>query len=796
MRPKESHFDAIIELISKLLIPAFLELTLNGMQARIIALYLLLLTASVTVQAQIQPVGQWRDHLPYHQVRFVTNTTGKIWCATPYSVFSVETADNTVERFSKVNGLTETGISAIGTGAPDDQLIIAYQSSRVDILSENNVHTIDAIKNSNITGDKTIEHITVDGEQAYLSTGIGIIVLNLAKQEVKDTWIIGSNGSKIRIHATSRNNQYFYAATADGLQRAPISGANLADFRNWQNLSGTNGLPAGEVNAVVINGNNIVVLKNDSLYSNTGGNWSSLYADDWTIDHIDLAGNKLLLSETRNNTGRITVLSIQGPVEQRIQNNQYTAAPQQALLYDGVYWIADSVAGLTRYNGSTFESYAPNSPYSMATGPLQVFNHTLWVAAGGVDANYEAAGNRNGLFKFNADTWTNYNAAAYPSLDTIRDFMAVAVDPVNESIWAGSFGGGLINIQTDNSIRTYKQNSPLQPAYFAPGSYRVSGLAFDADNNLWIANYGGNQQIAVKKADGNWQSFFIPYSISENAVSQIIIDDLNQKWIIAPKGNGLFCFNHGATIDNPGDDQWKWYRSGQGNGNLPDNNVLSIAKDKNNFIWVGTSQGIGIIQCPQEVFTVNSCPAVLPVVQQDNFAGYLFRDEQVQAIAVDGADRKWIGTRNGVWLISPDGEKTIYRFTAENSALVSNNVNHIAIDGISGEVFFSTDNGICSFRSTATEATATAGTVLVFPNPVPPTYTGTIAIRGLPNNAIVKIAGIDGRLAYQTRALGGQAVWNGKDYKGRTISSGVYLVLVSDDNKQEKLVTKIVFIQK
>jgi hypothetical protein len=187
---------------------------------------------------------------------------------------------------------------------------------------------------------------------------------------------------------------------------------------------------------------------------------------------------------------------------------------------------------------------------------------------------------------------------------------------------------------------------------------------------------------------------------------------------------------------------------------------------------------------------------VLPIVQQDNFAGYLFSNEQVQAIAVDGADRKWIGTQNGAWLISANAEKTIYRFTESNSPLLSNDVKQIAIDGKTGEVFFATAKGICSFRSTATETTVTNNDVLVFPNPVPPGYTGTIAIRGVANNAIVKITELNGRLVYETKALGSQATWNGRDYKGRTISTGIYLVLTSDDNHQEKQVTKIVFIQK
>ena len=161
-------------------------------------------------------------------------------------------------------------------------------------------------------------------------------------------------------------------------------------------------------------------------------------------------------------------------------------------------------------------------------------------------------------------------------------------------------------------------------------------------------------------------------------------------------------------------------------------------------------------------------------------------------MAVDGANRKWIGTKNGLWLISPDGDKIIYRFTVDNSPLLNNDVKRIAVDPTTGEVFISTLSGICSFRSTATEGSTSNSNVLVFPNPVPPGYGGTIAIHGLVDNALVKIAELNGRLVYQTRALGGQAIWDGRNYKGEKTASGVYLVIIRDDSGTEKIVTKIV----
>ncbi|MFY7900247.1 MAG: two-component regulator propeller domain-containing protein, partial [Chitinophagaceae bacterium] len=375
--------------------------------------------------------------------------------------------------------------------------------------------------------------------------------------------------------------------------------------------------------------------------------------------------------------------------------------------------------------------------------------------------------------------------------------VSLAVDPTDNSIWAGSFGGGLVNIANKN-IRIFKQhNSSLQNATVLgnTNNCNVSGLAFDQNKHLWISNYGAIKNLSVRKKDGSFQSFTIPFIHTENAVADILVDDANQIWILSPKGNGIFCFNYNNTIEVLSDDKWRLYQTGQNRGNLPSNNVHCFAKDKDGFIWVGTDRGIGIIDCAANVFTQN-CDAILPIIQRSQFAGYLFQDENVQSIAVDGANRKWVGTKNGVWLISADGNTIIYRFSRENSPLLSNDVQKIVIHPTTGEVFFATTKGICSFRSTATEvASSSSNDVLVFPNPIPPDYNGTIAIRGIINNAWVKIVEPNGRLVFETKALGTQAVWNGRNYKGEKVASGVYLVLVKENNGNEKMVTKLVIVR-
>ena len=754
----------------------------------------LVFIAPSSAQNTFPAVGQWREHLPYHSAIDVTSGNSKIYSATPYSLFTVDIIENSIERVSKVSGLSETGISAIHYDEINNKLFIAYSNSNIDILYRNDIYNIPDIKRDNINGNKSIYDIYPLGKNYFLSTGLGVIVVDGEKYDILDSWFIGSNGTHVKVNGFTSDALYYYAATEEGLKRSAITISNHSDHRNWQLLSGLNGLPAGACEDVFTIQNKVIAVQGDSLFIFNGSNWSLFYTDTWPFISVNASGNKILISERRaNGDSRVVSLNPDATISRIIQQPAVISFPRKAIFLNDDYWVADQFGGLSKFTSTSFEVFKPDSPEGTASGEMISSKGIFYITAGEVDDNWNYQYNGNGVYKLSEGQWNNFNRFKYPQLDSMLDFITVAIDPVDQSVWAGSFGGGLLHIKSDNTFEIFKQNSPLGNTIGDPTSYRVSGLAFDSENNLWISNFGAAQNFHVRKDDGSWKSFTLPFLLSENALSQIVIDDLNQKWIISPLGNGLIVFNHGTSIDNISDDKWKIYRAGAGNGNLPSNEVLSVAKDKNGFIWIGTTDGVGVIECLQQVFNTG-CEAVLPIVQQGNFSNYLFKGEEVRSIAVDGANRKWMSTSNGVWLISSDGEKVIYRFTENNSPLLSDDVKKIGIDGGTGEVFFATLKGISSFRSTATEGSAENENVLIFPNPVPPTYNGTIAIRGVANNSIIKITELNGQLVYQTRAQGGQAVWNGRDYKGRKISSGIYLVLVSDDSRKERMATKIIFI--
>ena len=730
--------------------------------------------------------GQWREHLSYQNTLQVISGD-KIYAATTTALFSV---DNTQEinRYHKVNGLSDIGVQQIGWDSQTEQLIIAYKNSNLDILKDGITRNISDIQKSTISGNKTIQAIYTSGGTAFLSTGLGIILVNLSKYEIRDTWIIGNGGRQIGVNAFSEDNQHYYAATDEGLKKIPKSGLDPANFRNWESVAGPTN---GRVNFVGIVNNQLLIAKNDSLFIQENNQWRLLFQEsNWKIKHTGISNNKITVClRTPSGNSKVIVLNLNGSIEKTISAPGIISYPTAAIIENSTVWVSDLFGGLSSFDRTT-ERYIPNGPIGISSGEFAFHKEVLFQGAGAVNAAWNYQYNREGILTYKEGIWSNMGAFNTPILDSVLDIITLAIDPRDGTIWGGSYGGGLIK-QTNNQIQVFKQNnSSLQAAIGDPGNIRVSGLVIDRNNHLWISNYGAPQALKLKTKEDKWVGFSIPFNLIENATAQIIADEYEQLWIQSPKGNGLILYKYGNNIETTGDDQWKLFKQGVGNGNLPSNNVLSILKDKDNNIWIGTDDGIGIITCASSPFS--GCEATIPIIQQDQFAGFLFKGEQVQCMAVDGANQKWIGTQNGVWLLSADAKKIIHHFTVANSPLLSNDIKKIGIDPITGEVYFATFNGLCSYRGAATEPKENLNNILVFPNPVPPLHNGPIAIRGLTENTIVKITELNGRMVFQSRSLGGQVVWNGRDYVGNKIASGVYLVFARDEKGNENMVTKIV----
>jgi ligand-binding sensor domain-containing protein len=376
----------------------------------------------------------------------------------------------------------------------------------------------------------------------------------------------------------------------------------------------------------------------------------------------------------------------------------------------------------------------------------------------------------------------------------------LAKDETDGTLYAGSFSTGLFILKADGSYQTLKTNSILDRSTPNPGWWQVFGLALDHENNLWMTLFGSEHQLYVRvKSSGNWYKFSIPFRTGSYpyAAGNMVVDDYDQIWYICPGpdlGGGAMVYNYNGTPEDPSDDKAVSLHIGSGAGNLPSDRTLCIAKDKNGDIWIGTTDGIGIISCASTIMQTQ-CDGSIPIVQYDNYAGYLFKGENVRSIAVDGANRKWVGTDNGVWLLSPDANQIVSRFTQDNSPLPSNLIQKIAVDPVTGDVYIGTQQGMVSYHGTATDGGTSNSNVITYPNPVPGNYNGTVAIKGLVANGDVRITDITGQLVYRTTALGGQAVWNGKDYTGHRPEAGVYLIFVTNKDGSQTFAGKMVLTQ-
>lgn len=753
-------------------------------------------------------IGQWREHLPYNTVVSVADAGDQVYAATNYALFSYDKDEGTLTRYSKVNRLSDIGVSKIAWHSQKSTLIIAYSNGNIDMMKNGSVKNYGDIKRANISGSKNINNIYLKGDSVYFCCDFGIVVFDMERKEVKDSYFIGPNGTQIPIYDLDILNDTIFAATSLGIFMAGLNNPNLADFNNWDIDSSL--LRTGfRFNLIETYGSKLIV----NIAKNT---W------DTDTSYVRIDGDWILLSQFTNaNKSQFRIFNNQFVVSQAGAIRFYDSNLQLVSNYwsfngefimpsdfifdinqDGLLWIGDTRLGLIRNLnqwGNTFIS--PSGPYTdkvyaLASGPGKIIG-----VPGVRDVSWNNTYQRLGYYSFENENWISRNKDNISLFDSLVDALAVIIDPQNpDRFYIGSFAGGLVEILNHEVVKVHNTtNTTMTGTVGLPGDVRVGGLYFDTNNNLWLTTSYTNQCISVKTAQNQWYSYALPVVSSTDVYSKIVVDSWGNKWVAMPKSGGMIVFNENGTFNATGDDKYIRLNNSVGNGNLPSMNVLSVAEDKDGRIWIGTDKGIAVFYYPQNIFTGSNFDAQQILVEVGGYVQPLMESETVTEILVDGANRKWVATeKGGVFLLSPDGTEEILHFTTENSPLFSNATGSIAIIPETGEVFFGTYKGLISYKGTATEALPTyedGPEVFAYPNPVRPDYNGTIAIRNLVYNSWVKITDINGNLVYETKALGGQAVWDGKLPDGRKPNTGVYLVYATNNDGSETMVTKILFIQ-
>lgn len=752
---------------------------------------LLSVVSILKVKAQIG-VGEWRDHLPFTYPVDLTNSANKIYVASENGIFSYHKSANNIEKLTKVNLLSDIGITAIEFYNSYNVLIVGYSNGNIDLVYDDQVFNIPDIKREMILGSKAINHIRPIGQYAYLSCGFGIVLLDLEKKEIKDTYYIGNLGTQINVNCVYGYNDYIYAATSQGIYVADINNPNLIDYANWEQIT-TLPDPNGSYNQVIVTDQGILVNQNnesgnDIMYLYNNGLWNifnnaySSVKNIVTDENIQIVTNRNILNYTTafvfQDSVSVTGISNLNPVDVFKESN--------------TYWIANRGSGLLKYNGINTETIIPNAPYTASAFYVEASKNRVLVAPGGVSSAWNNTFLNSAIFSFRNEQWKsfyNYNAV---------DYIVIKTDPQNpEHYYAGSWGMGVVEYQNDQIVETYNaENSTLQSIIPGGDFCRIGGLAFDQGNNLWVTNYNVTKPISVKTSQGEWHGFNFGETITGATLSKIVVTENNNKWVVLLDGNGLFVFSDNGTIDNENDDLYKKFSVVDENGKIISNNIFSIVPDLDGDIWVGTDQGVVVYYAPENVFETGLFYAQRVKLTIGDGTNYLLNNDVVTSIAVDGANRKWLGTQSsGVFLVSKDGTEEINHFTAENSPLLSNRINHIGINHETGEVFFATDKGLVSYRGSATMGSDEFRDVYVYPNPVREGYNGNITIRGLVSDVNVKITDISGNIVYETTAEGGQAVWDGNNFDGKRASTGVYLVFCTNDDGSKTHITKLLFIK-
>lgn len=753
------------------------------------------------VMGQGLPIGQWRHHLPVSHIIAVAETPESIVGASPYALIQYHKTDKSIERLDKVRGLSDFGITSLAYADDQDLLIVGYENGNIDIVRGDQVVNIPDVRMASIMGSKRINNILVLGDLAYLSCDFGIVELDIGRFLINDTFFIGSLGSLVNVYDLAFTGSHFYAATAEGVRVAHVDAINLADYQNWRRETIT-GMPDEVFTlSVFFEGRVIVNLSNeqgDYLYAHDGTGWQLFnpFSDNYASyrkKKLRSSGGFLLVS----NNDWLDIFDDKLGFVRRVQHYPDAGVrPLDALIdHDQRLWIGDMLSGLVlEQAANTYEMIRLPGPPTANVFGLGSREQKLWVAPGAISRGGSNTWNQDGVFVFDQEKWTSYNRWRVEELAEVWDIIRITPDPANpDRAFASSWSSGLLEVSTTGVEKRYDHtNSTLRKRFEIEDFTRVGGAAVDRKGNVWVTNSQVQRPLSVKKPDGQWLSFAgSPHVGSSQVVGDILIDQADQKWVILHQGGGIFLFREN-NLDSDDDFQARRLTTQHG---LPSNEVYSLAVDQNGYVWVGTDQGVAVFYAPNRAFTGEAFAAQLIVVEQDGFGGYLFENETINAIRVDGSNKKWFATtRSGAFLLTADARETIFHFNVNNSPLPSNNILDISIMEKTGEVFFATDLGLVSFRGLATGGDRMHTDVVAYPNPVRPEYNGYIAIKGLVTNALVKITDIAGNLVYETIAEGGQAVWNGQDLFGRRPASGVYLVFSTNADGSETMVTKIMFI--
>lgn len=747
------------------------------------------------------PIGGWRDCLDIRDIYAVEVVGSTVYAASKNGVLSYDFSTGETMTMSKSWGLSDVGVAKMVYDTATASLIMAYHNSNVDILCDGVVYNISDIKRSEIVGDKDVYGIVCHNRKAYLCMGFGIVVIDLDRHEIYDTYHIGNAGQQVLVYSMAFVGDSIFAATAEGVKRIAAAERHLGISDRWVVDSSFSGYSISMLAS--FNDRLVAVGTTEGV-----GGKILLAATDTGYAAIDTA----LITSVRVGADLLTVSAHEGifryDTAMQLVNSFITidgwadmVARDAVTLPDGTIWAAHAWIGLVNfvYGGTHIVEFScPHNNDKVYR--LVPASNRMMLCPGGHTSTYDNAWQVPNLCVATGLKWTQLDLSN-GMLDNRNDVVDAIENPNDTTetlIVCWGYNGGVASIRDNRVVSFYDQESTggaLQN--YTVGTYStllVGAVVFDKEGNLWVLNSHSSNALVKRSTNGSWSHVSTEALSSLLQVDKLIYDSINNYFWFSGRENLIYVHDGKSrmAVVNPN------------NGSkLTTEAVNALVQDMEGNIWIGTNKGIKVIYDAYRAFANGSTGQTSPVscsnitITNGDFYEYLMAYENITSIAVDGANRKWVGTASGgLYLLSPNGMEQLQHFTTANSPLFSDNIYTVAVQPSSGEVFIGSEYGVQVYRSTATYAEATpAEHIYAFPNPVRPGYDGKVAIKGFTRSALVHITDAAGHVVFTTQALGGQAIWNLRTSDGVRVASGVYYVFASDAEGNNHSVAKILVMK-
>ena len=763
---------------------------------------------SFTVLAANFNTTGWKTYLSYNNTNSVEESNDQVFVVAEGSLYTYGKEDNSIKQYYKGNGLNDNTISLIRYNKQVKSLLIIYDNSNIDILEGGVATNLPYLSTSTSIRDKQINSVLVHDEYAYLSTAFGIVVINMAKKEIKDTYKLSLN-----ITSCAIQNGNIYASTTN---KAEVSSGiiyaslkeNLLDKANWKPYGLSNLSDSHTISAIASFKNTLFYLVSQQgiFYENNGE--LSRIINSSTLKYMKVIGEKLACIDN----SRVFIVSDTQKFDQ-INLSINDISTYQA----DKYWIAEGSKGLRsiqRKGSNSFEVLNEpiilDGPYSNSAFDIVCKNDKVYMIIGGKDLLNGKRFDKGGyILTYDYDKWSFIDPKeAQKKLNlprNPRDYTSIAVttdDSNDEIVYASSMGDGVIQYKNGTPVQSYNEKNAFKETAggYGSGYCYIDGLAFDKNGNLWMTSSEVNHAVLVLDKAGAWHRLDIEQLRGVYTINDILITSTNDKWIYVPRNTPkLVMIPNSESLDEVSSYEFTTLIDTDGKELTP-SNYTCVAEDKDGYIWVGTNRGAVYFTKPRissaEDKAATRCTRVKYTNEETGNLAYFLDNVVVTTLKVDAGNRKWIGTKgNGVYVLDNDNETIVYQFNTTNSPLLSDNIYDIEINDKTGEVFIGTDKGLNSYQGEASEGKSDYSEIYAYPNPVRPEHMDKVTIVGLMDNSNVKITDLNGNIIYQTKSLGGQAIWNCRNANGSRVATGVYLVLASTEEASESVVTKIIVVK-